>query len=194
MTHKRLFLVLFIIIGLFCLWHSSLLLTLLRPTLIRQGVVRLQNVETAQDDRVTYGVLGIDAPLSVDAQTSPLVQSDWSAIRLALLHGTSLSYEGTDFASAPIAFLTGHSSDVTRHPYDSVFAPLGQAAVGDTFQVLVDHVQYQYRVISKEQIAPSNADAFLALSPTNSSHRVALVTCWPPLTTKTRMVVVGQRL
>lgn len=181
-----------IIVVLFGIWHSSLLLNLLRPTLVRNGVVRTE--QPIQDNHIVYQSLGIDAPLSVDAQTSPLVQSDWSTIRLALLHGASLSYEGDDFSNAALAFVTGHSSDVTRHDYDSVFVSLGQAVVGDIFMINVHEVQYSYEVISTQQIAPWNADAFSALAPSDSSHRVALVTCWPPLTTKTRMVVVGQRI
>ena len=194
MKLTRIFWTLFIIIGLFAIWHSSLLVSLLRPTLIRQGIVANSPTDQTQDNQLTYESLGIHAPLSIDAKTSPLIQSDWATIRLALLHGVSLSYQGEKFDTASMAFITGHSSDTTRHSYDSVFASLGQASIGDMFSVNVDHQQYKFQVISKQQIAPSNADAFLALAPTDLSQRIALVTCWPPLTTKMRMVVVGKRL
>jgi LPXTG-site transpeptidase (sortase) family protein len=194
MKWTRLFWTLVIVLGLFAIWHSSLLLSLLRPTLIKQDILSDVVVDQEQDNQIAYGSLGIKAPLSIDAETSPLVQSDWSAIRLALLQGVSLSYQSENFATASLAFITGHSSDTTKHPYDSVFASLGQAEVDDVFTVNVEQTKYEYRVISKQQIAPSASDVFEDLAPTDSSHRVALVTCWPPLTTKMRMVVVGQRL
>lgn len=190
----RVFWTVVIIFGLFGIWHSSLLLSLLRPTLIKQDILSDIPVDEIQDNQMVYGSLGIQVPLTIDAQTSPLLQSDWSAIRSALLRGASLSYQSENFASASLSFITGHSSDTTKHPYDSVFAPLGQAKVGDVFTVNVEKAKYQYQVISKQQITPSDSDTFEALTPTDLSHRVALVTCWPPLTTKMRMVVVGQRL
>lgn len=189
----RLFWVVILTVGLFVAWHSSLLSSLLRPTLVHRGFVSLENTKP-QTDILVYESLGISAPISVNAGTSPLVQADWSVIRESLMHGVSLAYTDSTFDDSKLAFITGHSSDTTRHPFDSVFAPLGQAKVGDKFQVFLSDTQYDYQVISRQTIAPTNTEEFLALGSKDEAKRVALVTCWPPLTTKTRMVVVGQRL
>ncbi len=190
---RRVSLVFLLLVVCIIAWHGSLLASLLRPTL--QAVHALPaDTRPIGPDEFTYDRLGIRAPLSVDAGTSPLVESDWSKIREALMHGVSLSYGGEQFSDASLVFVTGHSSDTTSHEFDSVFAALGQAAVGDTFAFTVAGSQYRYQVVDKRQIRPWDTAAFEALAPADASHRVALVTCWPPLTTQTRMVVIGTRL
>ncbi len=190
---KRLLLGSLITLGLILAWHGPLLAGLLRPRLYDAGLVRSTDAEIGPDE-LRYDRLGIRAPVSVDADTSPLVESDWSKITQSLMEGVSLSYEGDTFTDARLAFVTGHSSDATRHAFDSVFAGLGQAAPGDTFTLAVDGERFDYRVVDRRTIAPADADAFRLLAPSDDSDRVALVTCWPPLTTKTRMVVIGVRL
>lgn len=148
-----------------------------------------------EQNTMSYGLLGIVAPVTVNPGTSPLVVSDWSAIRDDLRAGVSLAYEGESFAAARLAFLTGHSSDMVRHKYESVFAPLGQAVAGDTFSIAVEGAVFEYRVTEVLELQPTDAAAFTALAPVDGGKpRLVLVTCWPPLTTQLRLVVVGERL
>ncbi len=191
---RRLSLVLLIALVLLVAWNWSLVRSLVRPALIEQGVLTPEPVLLEQN-MVAYDALGIVAPVTVNAGTSPLLVSDWSAIRQALREGVSLAYQGDTFASAPLAFVTGHSSDTVRHPYDSIFAPLGQAARGDKFRIAVEDGSYEYRVVDTKQLEPADADGFAALAPSaGAAPRLVLVTCWPPLTTQLRFVVVGERL
>ncbi|MEK7184016.1 MAG: sortase [Patescibacteria group bacterium] len=191
---KRFLLVILLTLVLFVLWNWSVIASLLRPTLVRQGIVATPTVAQLTPNTVVYDSLGIVAPLTINAGTSPLIESDWSVIRTALTQGVSLAYDGDSFETTRLAFVTGHSSDATKHAYDSIFAPLGQAKPGDIFRIAVEDAVYQYRVDQIQELSPTSADAFLALQPTSGPSRLALVTCWPPLTTKMRLVVLGERL
>lgn len=177
---------------LIAVWQGALFMSLLRPAFVATGLI-------AEPERThvgfTYSTLGIQAPLVVAAQTSPLETASWAEIRRALTEGVSLAFDAATLAEARLAFVTGHSSDTYPHAYSTVFAPLGQARLGDSFVLGVDDKEYQYRVIERHVLSPFVTDQFLALAPDDDDQaRVALVTCWPPLTTTQRLVVVGERV
>lgn len=144
-----------------------------------------------------YPRLGIEAPLTVSANTSPLDSQDWNSIKEALTKGVSVNYGGDEFSKTQLAYLTGHSSDTYPHPYSSVFAALGQAKIDDQFVVTEEGKVWNYRVISKKVVDPRNLLSFSAgvigAQEVGKQH-VALVTCWPLLTTLNRMVIVGERV
>lgn len=184
---KRIGLVAALFIVLSAVWYWPLISQLIRPGLVEVGVVK---IEQPEHDGFAYERLGISSPLSVNSETSPIAEQDWSKISEDLRQGVSLAFEGVSFSEAQLAFLTGHSSDTVRHPYASIFAPLGQAKIGDTFIIAVDGQDYNYQVTDKKIISPIAVDQFRQLEDDNI-QRVALVTCWPPLTTTNRMVIVG---
>ncbi len=149
--------------------------------------------EVQVDNVFVYPSLSIQAHLIELPQTSPLVTQSWAAIRGALRQGVSLSYEGETFDAASLAFITGHSSDTYPHAYASIFAGLGQGHIGDIFSFRRQGKSYTYKVIDKKVISPQDTQSFLNLAPpANKPHRLALVTCWPVLTTKNRMMIVGE--
>lgn len=184
---RRIWLVAALFIVLSAVWYWPLISQLLKPGLVQIGAIK---VEQPEQNGFIYERLGISSPLSVNSQTSPITEQDWSKISKDLRQGVSLAFEADSFKDAQLAFLTGHSSDTIRQPYASIFAPLGQAKIGDSFKVVVDDESYNYEVIDKIVISPAAVDQFRQLEDDNI-QRVALVTCWPPLTTANRMVVVG---
>lgn len=143
-----------------------------------------------------YPRLDISAPLSSSASTSPLQSKDWDSIRFALEKGVSLNFTASEFPAAKLAFVTGHSSDRYPHPYSAVFAGLGQSKEGDEFSLTTGGSMWTYRVISKQIVDPRNMLAFSeqALAGNSVKPRVALVTCWPLLTSLNRLMVVGERI
>jgi len=184
---------------LFGLWNAPLIATLLRPTMIQLSLephLNLYSVSTTSaSPSISYPRLGVTAPLTINPQTSPMKSSDWDTIRRAPTQGVSLAFTTETFTQAPLAFVTGHSSDTTRHPYSTVFASLGQAKIDDTFYLAPGNgKQLTYTVKSVERFDPKDIGRFHALSPTSGDtpQRVALVTCWPLLTTWKRLVVLGE--
>ena len=176
-------------------WYAEFLTSIVRPSLIRTELISAPQTTELQAPAFAYPTLGIVAPVVEAAQTSPLAARDWQAIAAALRAGVSLAYEGPSLESARLAFVTGHSSDTVRHPYASVFAGLGQSRMGDEFVMQLANGQRRYRVSDRSVYSPADLDAFRALEPApGSPQRVILVTCWPPLTTKSRLVVTGEYL
>ncbi len=186
-------LVLTVFLVLLGIWQWQLLKSLFQPQLVQAGIVAPSEPSTGDEPHFLYPDLGISTPVTEAAWTSPLQTQDWRAIREALTRGVSLAYEGDSFSNVTLAFLTGHSSDLTTHKFSSVFAPLGQAKLGQEFQLQLSHGQYRYRVVDKQRLNPSQTESFQSLD-TGEFPRVVLVTCWPPLTTAQRLVVIGERI
>lgn len=145
------------------------------------------------ENSLAYPRLGISAPLTDGPNTSPLVASDWQQLKEALRKGVMLSYSEDSFADAPFAYAVGHSSDTYPHAFSSIFAALGQAEPGDTFTLRVDEYEHSYAVTRTLILDPNDTRAFEALRQTDRPT-VALVTCWPILTTSKRLVVLGERM
>jgi LPXTG-site transpeptidase (sortase) family protein len=183
------------------LWNIQTVLTIARPSVIKLAtastlpIADTVAVPKKGDLSFHFPRLGINAPITESADSSPLKQQDWQQIKLALTKGVSLSYEGSDFETAPLAFVTGHSSDTYPHPYSGVFAGLGQAKIGDVFTVYRNEKGYQYTIEQISIVNPTDTQAFLHLRPTDAtSQYVALVTCWPLFTTNQRLVVLGRAM
>lgn len=184
-----------IVIG-FLVWNSSLLWNLSRPIVSRgNNAITVQAAVDSQaplPDEFIYPKLGITAPLHDNPGTSPLRTQDWGQIAEDLHHGVSLAYDASSLDKATSAYVTGHSSDTYPHPYSTVFAALGQAKIGDQFALVTHNVVYKYRVVEERLAYPTDIKAF-TISDTTKQH-VLLVTCWPPLTTAERKIIVGERI
>jgi len=83
-------------------------------------------------------------------------------------------------------FLSGHSSsypwDKTR--YGQVFTLLDKVEVEDIVSLIYNHAQYDYRITSKQILAPKDTKINSTSEPT-----LALMTCWPIGTALNRLVV-----
>ena len=179
--------------ALLFIWQGALLLSLLRPTFIQTGLITAA-IEEAEEG-FSYPSLGINAPVTVSPATSPLETQSWAEIRQALTQGVSLAFRENSPADARLAFVTGHSSDTYPHAYSTVFAPLGQARIGDTFLLTISDSIRQYEVVDRLTLSPFAIERFEGLKPIDGQpNRVVLVTCWPPLTTAQRLVVVGEQI
>lgn len=174
------------------LWDAPLAASLARPQLAALAPSAFA-ASPPPGDSITYPRLGISAPLQDSPGTSPLVYADWTRLEDALQHGTLLAYPGSRFAAAPFAFVVGHSSDRYPHPYSSVFAALGQAREGDRFDLRLNGHDYPYVVLDKLTLDPTDTAAFTGLARAVGRPTVALVTCWPPLTTRERLVVIAEQ-
>ncbi len=178
------------------IWYYDLVVNVIKPDLVPFSTAARATASTPDlaDNSFSYPMLGITAPLTVSAQTSPMRTSDWNKIADALGKGVSLAYDQPDFGQARLAFITGHSSSLKPQPYGSVFAGLGQAEKGDMFRFRSQGQTYTYKVIDKKVLDPRDLNGFTSFAPAvGQPQRVALVACWPVLTTSKRIVIVGER-
>jgi len=182
-------------VGMTAFWYAPVLYSLGRPIYLQKFASgSIKPVTSLPNNTMSYPRLGIDAPVSISPTSSPLKTQDWSIIRQALNQGVSLSFTEKDLSSAHLAFLTGHSSDSYPHPYSSVFAGLGEAKEGDKLYLNVDGSLHTYQVISHQEIDPYDISAFKNIAPNDSNSYLAVVTCWPVLTTNKRLVLLTKLL
>ncbi len=174
------------------IWYSSLLINITKPTAIRLSATR--EVKNISNNTLKYPSVGISAPITISPGTSPLVQADWNKIRQALKNGVSVSFTDSDFDNSPLVFITGHSSDTYPHTYSSIFAGLGQTHIGDQIMLNINNKVNNFIVIDKKVIEPTDTKSFNQIKSSDPTvQRIALVTCWPVLTTRSRLVVVAER-
>lgn len=178
-------------------WNLPLIISVAKPQVISLAADQAKSSETEipnlEDESFYYPQLGIKAPLQISRQTSPLVVQDWPTIEKALRQGVSLSFQAENFEETHFAFLTGHSSDVYPHKYSAIFASLGQGEAGDRFYLKTVGVLYIYQVTEKQILNPGDTSAFEKLEErVGEKLRIGLVTCWPPPTRNSRLVVLAE--
>jgi LPXTG-site transpeptidase (sortase) family protein len=197
---KKILLALLLFVVIFGAWNWATLTSVTQPQ-VHSFLVAIGRAPSTPDydasqDRFLFPRLGIDAPLSEHPDSSPLNYQDWNSIRDSLVKGVSLNYSSSTLDAAKLAYVTGHSSDTYPHPYSSVFAGLGQAKEGDEFVLTGNNEVNTYKVISKRVLDPRDVTAFseAALTAGAQAQRVAVVTCWPLLTSLKRLVLVGEKM
>jgi len=180
--------------AVYALWNGPLLWSVSKPTVIRvMPHLFPAPVQAANASVFEYQRLGIQAPAFAHAHSSPLNFADWSQISQDLHNGVNISFTGDQFSTAPLVYITGHSSDTYPHPFASVFAALSQAQPRDTFTVRLEDTEYTFTVEKKKVVHPTDEAAFQEHSDDPHIQTVLLVTCTPLLTSRDRLIVVGKR-
>lgn len=179
-------------------WYGHIIRGLAQPVLIKLTAPLTAAAETPPslpDNSFSYPSLGISAPVTVSPRTSPLELKDWTVVRRSLQEGVHLSFPEDTWTESRFAYLTGHSSDSYPHRYSSVFAALGQAKPDDLFWLNVSGTTSAFRVLGVSVINPADIAVWDQLARQEGSRRrLALVTCWPLLTTNSRLVVEAEEL
>ncbi len=174
-------------------WYYPLLSGLLKPSVIVPIAQAIREDKTPTNNTLFYPNLGITSPLIVSKETSPLKYQDWNTIRQALRNGVNLAFTEESFDNSNFAFVTGHSSDTYPHKHASIFAGLGQAKVDDEILLNIDETIYVFKVVETKVLNPTDIKDFEELQKNESGKkRIALVTCWPVLTTKNRLVIMAE--
>ena len=146
------------------------------------------------NDIIIIPKINLRAPI-VSIPTDSLIREDWKQLETDIQRGLEngvVHYPGTAEPSQPgNVFFTGHSSYFpwAAGNYKSVFARLGELAVGDEIWVYHGGDKYLYVVQSKKEIVPS--DVTVLDQPVNK--RIAtLMTCTPVGTTLRRLIIQAQ--
>lgn len=109
------------------------------------------------------------------------------ALKLGVAHaaGSSLpDQEGT-------VFIFGHSTDYAWNVarFNAVFYQIKDLEIGDEINVFYDARRYFYKVTEKRTVAATDTGF---LSEPVIGRRLVLQTCWPPGTTKERLLVFAK--
>lgn len=139
------------------------------------------------DNTVSLDTLGISAPISWNI---PLDQK----ILLANLEKGVVHIAGTALpGQTGYVAIAGHSSNVIwdKGAYNSIFAPLTKAVVGQQVQVSYQNQVYTYRISKIFQVNPSDV-SILTSDPQNSGLR--LITCTPVGTSLFRLIVQAEQI
>lgn len=89
--------------------------------------------------------------------------------------------------------IVGHSSNNIFNPgkYKFAFVLLPRLEVGDTFYLQKDGKRYTYQIYKKEIVSPTDVSV---LGAADKPATATLITCYPPGTSNSRMVVIGQQI
>lgn len=132
---------------------------------------------------LTLPTLGKEAPIVFTTSTDPEVIGE------DLKKGVSLSPTNARPGQAGNVFITGHSFHWPwSGPYRSIFGDLDELAKGDKI-VIQGNQEFTYRVNGQRLVGP---DEVWVMRNDPSSHRLTLMTCWPPGTTWKRRIVTAE--
>ena len=130
--------------------------------------------------------LGISAPITWRV---PLDQKTMDqALTQGLIHVDGTSLPG----QTGVVAIAGHSSNYPwiKSSYNSVFAPMTKAAVGQVYEINYQNTMYQYVVTKIYQVAPTD----LSVLSSDSFTGLHLITCVPVGTSLHRLVVEAKQV
>lgn len=181
-----------------------------RLSQLKKETVRIAKNEPVKEKKITFSDLlgkvnfesgpapvnaefGIVIPkIGVNAKVIANVDADkvsefTKALKLGVAHaaGTSLpNQEGT-------TFIFGHSTDYpwNINRYNAIFYQLKDLEIGDEINIYYLGQRYFYKVVEKKIIDPKETDF---LKESGGAKQLVLQTCWPPGTTKERLLVFAQ--
>lgn len=148
--------------------------------------------EEQPDNTLYIPDLDLTAPV-IPSGADPTVTEDWGVLRENLTKGVGLAEKLPLPGDPGTTVIIGHSSDWTPHKYASVFAGLNKLTVNQPIYLKYKGQKYVYTVTQKDIIEATNLDYFKSeLGKRTSTNRLALITCWPIMTTAKRLVVIAE--
>jgi len=133
--------------------------------------------------QITIDKIGITAPIinNVDGNN---MQTYLTALEGGVAHLAKTALPGESGNTV----IFGHSSYYKAKPgnYKTIFAKLNQLVSGDTIKVTRENKDYSYKVSESKIVKPEDVSV---VSQDKSKKQLTLITCWPPKTTTSRMVV-----
>lgn len=188
---KRFLLALFVPIFIVTLLNAPVIWSLAKAEFTRPARASEQPLPKAEeqaDNSVVIPVLGLFAPV-VGSPADPTEVSDWGTLKKDLTGGISLAEKLALPGEGGTTVLLGHSSDMSPNRYGAIFAGLNELQSGDQLSLKFRGQTYHYKVTDKKIVTPTDP-LFATFKDKNQPHRLALVTCWPLLSTAKRLVVL----
>ena len=137
---------------------------------------------------ITIPALFIDSPIvfNVDPNDEKMYRA---ALGKGIAHASSTAFPGSGVG---LGYYFAHSSApqfVTQ--YNAIFYLLDKLKAGDEIYIFHDKEQTDYRVTTKEFTEPTDVSFLKRMY---NKETIVLQTCWPPGTTRKRLLVYAERL
>lgn len=107
-----------------------------------------------------------------------------------LEQGVGMAQDGAKPGNVGNVFVFGHSSDSLLHhgSYKTVFLLLDKLKQGDMIFVFWKGMKYEYAITTTKIVSSHDLSV---LEQNEETRVITLMTCWPPLTTWKRYIVIG---
>jgi LPXTG-site transpeptidase (sortase) family protein len=141
---------------------------------------------TIPENTLAIGSLGISAPIGWDASFDEKEIQKQLANNIVHFAGTAKPGQKGHVV------ITGHSSNYpwAKGQYNTIFAPLHNAAEGTIVLINYQNKEYQYRVTKTFQIKPDQVEVLQS----NGGSGLRLITCTPVGTSLRRLVVEAEQI
>ncbi len=150
------------------------------------GMTIVGNTSKNKDYGIIIPKLGIDEKVVFNVDPN-----DEQAYRAALQQGIAHASSTALPDSQGLGYYFAHSSNPAfKKQYNAIFYLLNKLEVDDEIYIFHEQKRYRYLVTSKEIKNPADT-AFLYSS--YPQETIVLQTCWPPGTTRDRLLIFAQR-
>lgn len=149
------------------------------------GNVSQPAIQTPATSEYTLDIpkLNVKAPISVNVDGNNM-QQYLVALEKGVAHMSRTALPGESGNSV----IFGHSSYYKAKPgsFKTVFATLNKLVAGDTINFVSKDKTISYKVTGQKIVPPNDVSV---VKQTSSASTLTLITCWPPKTTTSRMVI-----
>ena len=141
--------------------------------------------DSAVGEKISIDKISISAPIILNIDGNNM-QAYLTALEGGVAHMAKTALPGESGNSV----IFGHSSYYKAKPgsYKTVFAKLNLLTAGDTIKVTRENKNYSYKILETKIVKPEDISV---VNQDKSKKQLTLITCWPPKTTTSRMVVVA---
>jgi sortase A len=146
---------------------------------------------THQNPTLMIPKLSVEVPIIFDL-TSQTEASSQEALEQGVI-GFPVNHASAKPGQNGNTVILGHSSSdiFNAGQYKFIFVQLNRLALGDLFFIDYETTRYAYEITDKKVIAPTDLQA---LDLGEASPFASLITCDPPGTTISRLVVIGRQI
>jgi len=152
------------------------------------GKVEFESIPAPVDADFGIVIPKIGVNAKVIANVSPEIPQEFSrALKKGVAHAAGTSLPNQD----GLVFIFGHSTDyawnVSR--YNAIFYQIKDLEIGDEINLFYQGRRYFYKVTEKRIVAAKDTSFLKGKS---DNKELILQTCWPPGTTKERLLVFAK--
>ncbi len=181
-----------VLILLFGLFNERFIAPFITPSRNVSATPIITDPSTAQigsEPEVIIPKINVQVPVVYDVTTIDEASLQ-KGLERGVVHYSTTSSPGEQGNTV----IFGHSSNniLNRGKYKFAFVLLSRLEIGDTFYLQKDGIRYVYKIYDKKVVSPTEFSVLDA--PTDKRAIATLITCDPPGTTISRMVVIGEQI
>ena len=152
------------------------------------GFTLVGNASKNKDYGIIIPRLGIDEPVVFNVDPND-EQQYRAALKQGIAHASGTAYPGNN----GVAYYFAHSSTPDLQlQYNAIFYLLNRLEAKDEIYIWHEAKRFKYEVVEKKIVAPEDL-SFLSGAEVGE-ERLVLQTCWPPGTTRQRLLVFAVRV